>query len=248
MPRFFHRPVYMLSMALVGTLLLGVYIYGIQLESPASSPRLKGARSLLGVFSKGSSMRGHGFNVHNSAIRKQTRPHVFATVFHSELTNKFNMDQPESVGEDELVRVLKSMETAGVSAVVYSLTWQFAQPDKDTIQWDYIDRIMGAACNNTSLKVRGNRGALTVCLSGGWGCLSEGCGHGRGADTCRSFPFPSYPVCRHLPPYIHHHSYARKSARPSVALSPLLLLYSKRPCPPQAQHAAPMQTRPSLAA
>ncbi len=174
-PRFFHRPVNtLLSTALVGTLLLGIYIYGIQLPSPASSLQLKGARSLLSVFSKGSNMGGHGFNVHNSAIRKQTRPHVFATLFHSELTNKFKMDKPGSVEEAELVRVLKSMEAAGVNAVVYSLTWQFAQPDKDTIQWDYIDRIMGAVCNNTSLKVRGDRGAPTVCLSGGWGCPSEG--------------------------------------------------------------------------
>ncbi|GLC41863.1 hypothetical protein PLESTM_001259300 [Pleodorina starrii] len=85
-------------------------------------------------------------------IRKLTPGGTFGTIYHSELSSHFKMhsDKPRV---DALVTTLKEMEAAGLASVIFSLNWEWGEPEQDKIRYDYLDRLMDAACKSTSLKV-----------------------------------------------------------------------------------------------
>ncbi len=67
--------------------------------------------------------------------------------------------------DEELVKTLKEMETAGITTVIHSISWAFANEAEGTIKHDYIDILVKAACTNTKLKVGAShlKGARVIC-------------------------------------------------------------------------------------
>ncbi|GIL82297.1 hypothetical protein Vretimale_7259 [Volvox reticuliferus] len=78
----------------------------------------------------------------------------FATLFHLELAERFNMAQGrDNAHFDELIATLRSMESVGITTVVFSSPWGFLQPTVGPINFDYLDLLVSSACQNTRLKV-----------------------------------------------------------------------------------------------
>ncbi|GIM09853.1 hypothetical protein Vretimale_13654, partial [Volvox reticuliferus] len=86
------------------------------------------------------------------AIRNLAPTGTFGTIYHGELSSQFSAltDAPQL---DALIATLKQMEGAGIGTVIYSTTWEWAEPKEGNIRYRYLDMLMDAACKNTSLKV-----------------------------------------------------------------------------------------------
>ncbi|GIL67149.1 hypothetical protein Vafri_20584 [Volvox africanus] len=86
--------------------------------------------------------------------KQHVRSERFATLFHLELAERFNMTQGHANARlDELVATLLSMESVGITTVVFSSPWEFIQPTDGPINFNYLDLLVSSACQNTRLKV-----------------------------------------------------------------------------------------------
>ncbi len=84
---------------------------------------------------------------------KTTTPRTFETIFQGELQLIFKLQ----VGGDaynKLITTLKQMEATGLDTVVHSLSWEYFNPDENTLRWEWVDKLLSCACGNTNLKVR----------------------------------------------------------------------------------------------
>ncbi|GIL48592.1 hypothetical protein Vafri_4654, partial [Volvox africanus] len=86
------------------------------------------------------------------ALRNFAPTGTFGTIYHGELSSQFSAltDTPRL---DDLIATLKQMEGAGIGTVIFSTTWEWAEPKEGNIRYRYLDMLMDAACRNTSLKV-----------------------------------------------------------------------------------------------
>lgn len=98
-------------------------------------------------------------------VRLSEKPHVFATIWHSELHGIFKIGSgPNATAE--LVKTLKTVEATGVNTWISSILWRHMEPSEGNINFSYLDNLMQAACSNTGLKV-GNAG-LDCTATLGW--------------------------------------------------------------------------------
>ncbi|GLI63535.1 hypothetical protein VaNZ11_006523 [Volvox africanus] len=93
--------------------------------------------------------------VEKLGLQKQhVRMERFATLFHLELAERFNLTQGrDNTRLDELVATLLSMESVGITTVVFSSPWEFLQSTDGPVNFDYLDLLVSSACQNTRLKV-----------------------------------------------------------------------------------------------
>ncbi|GIM09855.1 hypothetical protein Vretimale_13659 [Volvox reticuliferus] len=80
-------------------------------------------------------------------------PERFASLFHSELVQRFGFTKRGNVAPD-LIATLKNMESLGITTVMFSSPWDWLQPaEKGATRFQLLDALANATCKNTKLKV-----------------------------------------------------------------------------------------------
>ncbi|KAG2425719.1 hypothetical protein HXX76_013561 [Chlamydomonas incerta] len=88
------------------------------------------------------------------SVRKFKPNDTFGTIFHLELMMFYKaLEAPDVRQTAKLVDTLKQMQATGIKTVVYSISWQWAEPEQGKVRTEYISWLLDAACKNTGLQV-----------------------------------------------------------------------------------------------
>ncbi len=130
-------------------LVLGIMWGGMEFSGSKEGSGWSGRRLLRWPGSGSSSIRSGA----KAIVRKTTTPRTFGTIFQGELQLIFKL-QEGGDAYNKLITTLKQMEATGLDTVVHSLSWEYFNPDENTLRWEWVDKLLSCACGNTNLKVR----------------------------------------------------------------------------------------------
>ncbi|GFR43114.1 hypothetical protein Agub_g4115 [Astrephomene gubernaculifera] len=77
---------------------------------------------------------------------------TFGTIFHLEL-KMFYAAQEAKPEYEKLIETLRNMKANGIKTVVFSESWDWAEPEQGKIRFAYLDGLMTCACKNAEIKV-----------------------------------------------------------------------------------------------
>ncbi|GFR46695.1 hypothetical protein Agub_g8314 [Astrephomene gubernaculifera] len=86
-------------------------------------------------------------------VRRGKAKNTFGTIYHNELMSYYGLNSARPETFAKLLGTLQDMEQANINTVLFSINWDFFEPEEDKPNWDYLNALVGTACNYTVLEV-----------------------------------------------------------------------------------------------